>query len=57
VSTLRKTQQAAGRVRCKYLNTISGQKLLTPVVELGKAEEAEKGYPGGGPAISINLDP
>jgi hypothetical protein len=29
-----------------------------PVIELGKAEEAEeKGNPVGGPGVSINLDP
>jgi hypothetical protein len=34
---LRKTQQAAERVRCRYLDLTSGQKLLTPVVELGES--------------------
>jgi hypothetical protein len=29
-------QQAAGRVRCRYLYTTNRQKLLTPVVKLGK---------------------
>jgi hypothetical protein len=33
----------------------NGQKQLTPVVELGEAEE--KSNPVGGPAVSINLDP
>ena len=32
--TCQKTHQAAERVRCKYLHPTSGQKLLTPVVEL-----------------------
>jgi hypothetical protein len=31
-----KTQQAAERVRCRYLHPANGQKLLTAVVELGK---------------------
>jgi hypothetical protein len=36
----------------------NGQKQLTPVVELGKAEKAEeKGDAVGRPAVSINLDP
>jgi hypothetical protein len=40
------------------LHPTNGQKHLTPVVELGKAEKAEeKGNPVGGPAVSINLDP
>jgi hypothetical protein len=30
-----KTQQAAERVRCRYLHPTNGQKQLTPVVELG----------------------
>ena len=35
-----------------------GKKQLTPVVELGKAKEAEeKGNSVGGPAVSINLVP
>jgi hypothetical protein len=33
-----KTQQAAEKVRCRYLHPTNGQKQLTPVVELGKAE-------------------
>jgi hypothetical protein len=32
----RKTQQAAERVRCRYLYPTNGQKVVTPVVELGK---------------------
>ena len=35
MTTLRKTQQAAERVRCRYLHPTNGQNLLTPVVELG----------------------
>ena len=35
-----KTQQAAERVRCRYLYPTNGQKHLTPVVELGKAERS-----------------
>jgi hypothetical protein len=36
MTKLRKTQQAVKRVRCRYLHPTNGQKLLTPVVELGK---------------------
>jgi hypothetical protein len=36
MTALWKTQQAAVRVRCRYLHLISGQKLLAPVIELGK---------------------
>jgi hypothetical protein len=40
------------------LYSTNGQKQLTPVVELGKAEESEeKEDHVGGPAVSINLDP
>jgi hypothetical protein len=37
MTVLRKTQQAAERVRCRYLHPTNGQKQLIPVVELGKA--------------------
>jgi hypothetical protein len=37
MTTLLKTQQAAKRVRCRYLHPTNGQKLLTPVIELGKS--------------------
>jgi hypothetical protein len=40
MTTLQKTQQAAERVRCRYLHPINGQKQLTPVVELGKGERS-----------------
>jgi hypothetical protein len=30
-------QQGAERVRCRYLHPTNGQKLMTPVVELGKS--------------------
>jgi hypothetical protein len=30
-------QQAAERVRCRYLHPTKGQKLVNPVVELGKS--------------------
>jgi hypothetical protein len=33
-----KTQQAAERIRCRYLHPTNGEKQLTDVVELGKAE-------------------
>jgi hypothetical protein len=39
ITALQKTQKAAERVRCRYLHQINGQKLLTPAVELGKAEQ------------------
>jgi len=35
----RKTQQAAQRVRCRYLHPTNEQKLLTPVAELGKSRK------------------
>jgi hypothetical protein len=35
MTALWKTQQAVERVRCRYLYPTKGQKLLTPVVELG----------------------
>jgi hypothetical protein len=41
--TLQKTQQAGERVRCSYLHPTNGQKQLTPVVELGKAERSWEG--------------
>jgi hypothetical protein len=36
MTALCNTQQAAERVRCRFLHPINGQNLLTPVVELGK---------------------
>jgi hypothetical protein len=42
MTVLKKTQQAAERVRCRYLHPTNGQKLLTPVVELGKAERSSQ---------------
>jgi hypothetical protein len=33
----RKIQQAAERVRCRYLHPINREKLLNPVVELGES--------------------
>jgi hypothetical protein len=35
-----KTQQAAERIRCRYLHATNGQKQMAPVVELGKAERS-----------------
>ena len=35
-----KTQQAAERVRCRYLHPSNGQKQLIPIVEFGKAERS-----------------
>jgi hypothetical protein len=40
MTVLGKTQEAAKRVRCRYLHPTNEQKLLTPVVELGKAERS-----------------
>jgi hypothetical protein len=37
-----KIQQAAERIRCSYLHPTTGQKQLTPVVELGRLKEAEE---------------
>ena len=37
MTTLWKTQQAAERVRGRYLHPTNGQKLVTPVAELGKS--------------------
>jgi hypothetical protein len=39
MTALQKTQQAAERVRCRYLHPTNGQKLLIPVVELGESWE------------------
>jgi hypothetical protein len=36
MTALQKTQQAAERVRCRYLHTTNGQELMTPVVEIEK---------------------
>jgi hypothetical protein len=36
MTALQKTQQAAERVRCRYLHPTNGEKLLAPEVELGK---------------------
>jgi hypothetical protein len=36
-------QQAAERVRCRYLHPTNAQKQLTPVVELGKVEREGEG--------------
>jgi hypothetical protein len=36
MTVLGKTQEAAKRVRCRYLHPTNGQKMLTPVVELEK---------------------
>jgi hypothetical protein len=38
MTALQNTQQAVERIRCRYLYPINEQKLLTPVVELEKAE-------------------
>jgi hypothetical protein len=38
MTALQKTQQAAERVRCRYLHPTNGQKQLTPMFELEKDE-------------------
>jgi hypothetical protein len=38
MTALQKTQQAAERVRCRYLHPSNAQKQLTPVVDLEKDE-------------------
>ena len=48
--------QAAERARCRYLHPTNGQKQLTPVVELRKAERSW-GEGWSYRRISINLDP
>jgi hypothetical protein len=40
MTALGKTQQAVERVRCRYLYLTNGQKQLTPVIALGKAERS-----------------
>jgi hypothetical protein len=42
MTTFWKTQQAAERVRGRYLHPTNGQKLLTPVVELGKGWKKQR---------------
>jgi hypothetical protein len=37
MTDLWKAQHAAERVRCRYLYPTNGQKLVAPVVELGKS--------------------
>jgi hypothetical protein len=37
MTVTQKTQQEAERVRCRYLHPTNGQKLLTPVIGLGKS--------------------
>jgi hypothetical protein len=57
MTAVRKTQQTAERVRCRYLHSTNGQKQLTPVVELGRLKEAEeKGDSVGETAVLSNLD-
>jgi hypothetical protein len=37
MTVFQKTQQAAERVKCRYLHPTNGQKLLTTMVKLGKS--------------------
>jgi hypothetical protein len=45
MTALWKTQQAAERVRCRYLHPTNGQKLLTPVIRQRQKEAEEEGNP------------
>ena len=45
MTTLRKTQHAAERVRCRYLHPTIGQKQLTPFVELRNAKRSWERWP------------
>ena len=42
MAALQEAQQAAERARCRYLWPTSGQKLLTPGVELGKGWKKQR---------------
>jgi hypothetical protein len=57
MTALRKTQQAAEKVRCRYLHLTNGQKFLTPVVELGKAERSWGEGRSYKRTSSLNLNP
>jgi hypothetical protein len=39
MTALWKTQHASERVGCRHLHPTNGQKLLTPVIELGKGRK------------------
>jgi hypothetical protein len=56
MTALLKTQQAAERVRCRYFYPTNGEKQLTPVIELGKAEENQQSQLIWTPEISQTLD-
>jgi hypothetical protein len=57
MTSLRKTQEAAERVRYRYLNPINKQADDPCCSIREKLKEAEEeGNPVGGPAVSINLD-
>jgi hypothetical protein len=57
MTTLQKNQQAAERVRGRYLHPTNGQKQLTPVVELGKSwKEDQQSQLTLTPEISQTLD-
>jgi hypothetical protein len=58
MSALQKTQQEAEKVRCRHLHPTNGQKLLTPVVQLGKSWKKlrTEGDAVGRPTVSVNLD-
>jgi hypothetical protein len=52
MAVLCEAQQVADRDRCRYLHPTNGQKLVTPVVELGKGlEVVEEADPTGRPAV------
>jgi hypothetical protein len=58
MTDLQKTQQAAERVRCRYLHPNQWTEAADPCGWIrGKLEEAEEDGNPVGPAVSINLDP
>jgi hypothetical protein len=58
MAALQEAQQAAERVKYRYLYPINGQKTGTPVVELGKGWKKlrRRVDPIGRTAVSTNLD-
>jgi hypothetical protein len=59
MAALQEAQQAAKRVRCRYLHPTNGQNPRTPMLELRKSWKKLKRRvdPIGRSAVSINLDP
>ena len=58
MTALQNTQQAAERIRYRYLHPTNGQNLQTIVIELGKSwkKTEEEGNPVREPTVSINLE-